>query len=124
MRLWKRRRLHKRRTQAKALAMTEHYEFTKEGKKNERYLVAGLCTAGCFFVSFVFLHGACFQAVNRNIAHRKFICISGFIFPLCGAGRFGHYFTVAEESSAGSGASLAGAFIPHFYCGISGIQTV
>ena len=88
----------KGKAQVKALVMTRHYEFTKEEKKKD--------TAGCFFVSFVFLYGDCFQAVSRNVAHRKFIHISGFIFPLCGAGCFRHYFAAAEKSGADSGTIL------------------
>ena len=96
------------------LAMTRDYEFTKEEKKKE-------IMAGSFFVSFVFLHGDCFQTVSRNIAHRKFICISGFILALRGAGCFRYYFTVAEKSSTYSDTILSGVYIPYFRCGISGI---
>ena len=96
--------------------MTRHYELTKEEKKKD--------TADCFFVSFMLLHGDCFQAVSRNTAHRKFIYISGFILPLCRAGCFRHHFAAAEKSSADSGTSLSGIVIPHFRCGISGIYTV
>lgn len=77
--------------------------------------------AGCFFVCFVFLHGGCFQVVSGNTAHWKFICISGFIFPLWGDGGFRHCFAAAEKSSADSDTILSGAVIPHFHCGISGI---
>lgn len=96
--------------------MTRHDEFTKDEKKED--------TAGCFFVSFVFLYGDGFQAVSRNITHRKFLCISDFVFPLRGAGRFGHCLAAAEKSGADSDTLLSGAFIPHFHCGISGVQTV
>ncbi len=94
--------------------MTRHYEHTKEEKKKE-------IMAGCFFVSFAFLHGDCFQAVSRNITQREFICISGFILALRGVGCFRRYFVVAEESGADSDTALSGVFIPHFHCGISGI---
>ena len=99
--------------------MTRHYEYTKEEKKKE--IVTGIYMAGCFFVSFVFLHGDCFQAVSRNIAHRKLICISGIILALRGTGCFRHYFAVSEKSSTDSDAILFGGFISHFRCGISGI---
>ena len=105
---------YKRRMQVKALAMTRHYEYTKEEKKKD-------IMAGCFFVPFGFLHGDCFQTVSRNIAHRKFICISGVILALRGAGCFRHYFTAAEKSGADSNTIISGVFIPHFRCGISGI---
>ena len=105
-----------------APAMAGHYEYTKDEKKKET--LSGRFTAGCIFVCFVFLHGACFQAVGRNIAYRKFICISGLILLLRGAGGFRHYFAVAEKSSADSDTVLSGIVIPHFHCGISGIQTV
>lgn len=89
--------------------------------KNERFFLAGFYAAGCFFVSFMFLYGDCFQAVSRNIAHWKFLCISGSILPLCRDGGFRHYLAAAEKGSAGSGTNLSGIFIPHFHCGISGI---
>ena len=98
----------------KALAMTRHYEYTKDEKKKE-------IMAGCFFVSFVFLHGDCFQAVSRNIAHRKFICISDIILAQRRNDGFRHYFAVAEKSSADSDTIVSGGFISHFCCGISGI---
>ena len=101
--------------------MTRHYEYTKEEKKKEKFFVTGLYMAGCFFVSFVFLYGDSFQAVSRNIAYRKFICISGIILALRGAGCFRHCFAAAEKSSADSDTILSGVFIPHFCCGISGI---
>ncbi|MBD5506389.1 MAG: hypothetical protein HDR09_22190 [Lachnospiraceae bacterium] len=114
----------------KAFAMTRHYEYTKEEKKKgkEATMESGgtirtvtHSTAGCFFVSFVFLHGDCFQAVSRNIAHRKFICISDIILAQRRNGGFRHYFAVAEKSSADSDTILSGGFISHFRCGISGI---
>lgn len=49
--------------------------------KSERFMVVGLCTSGCFSGSFLFLYGDCFQAVSRNIAYRKFLCIFGLILP-------------------------------------------
>jgi len=159
--------------QVKALAMTGHYEFTKEEKKkettaeacgtirtdtcsaagretagrekagteaegsgstdcekeplcgkNERFFITGTYMAGCFSVSFVFLHGDCFQAVSRNAAYRKLLCISGFILALRGAGCFRHSFSVPEKSGADSDTVLSGVFIPRFHRGISDIQTV
>ena len=98
----------------KAFAMTRHYEYTKEEKKKE-------IMAGRFFVPFVFLHGDCFQAVSRNNAYRKFICISGVILALRGVSYFRHCFTAAEKSSADSDTIVSGVFISHFRCGISGI---
>ena len=50
----------------KAFAMTRHYEYTKEEKKKEKEATTesggtirtdAHSTAGCFFVSFVFLYG-------------------------------------------------------------------
>lgn len=49
--------------------------------KSERFMVVGLCTSGCFSGSFLFLYGDCFQAVSRNIAYRKLLCIFGLILP-------------------------------------------
>lgn len=90
----------------------------------KEFFLAGFCTSGGFFVSIVFLHGDYFQTVSRNIAYRKFICISSFIFPLCGAGCFRRYFAAAGKSSADSDTNLSGVFISYFHCGISDIQTV
>ncbi len=105
---------YKRRTQVKAFAVPGHYEYTKEEKKRETM-------AGCIFISFVFLHGDCFQAVSRNIAHRKFICISDIILAQRRNGGFRHYFAVAEKSSTDFDTILSGVFISHLRCGISGI---